>query len=443
MKIVQSFYSNNKSIQDNFGWVSPECHLLSWTLSVHLLTQLYDKVELYTDKIGYDILINKLKLPYTNVHVVLDDLNKYPNGLWAIGKIKTYSLQKEPFIHVDGDVFTLKKFLNNDFEQCEILCQNIESITPIEESIRRIFSKITYIPDFMKIFYIDNKNKGSYNFGIFGGNDIELINKYCNEVFKFIEKNSDTNIKFDSSFNILFEQMLFAAFVSNKNVTISTLLKDLDKKGIEKPINNYKGLADFENFYSQKFIHVLGDYKHSEYFNQKFMDFMFLYYPELVEKVVQIIPERFSYLNFNYVFNRKTNNKIMHNYKNNTLKNRNEKIFARNLITFSEQNQIKSLESNRKIFPTKEYEFIEDQSKIIVINFTKNNEGLVDDIQIIILNILEQNQEGITFALLKEKIKEYIDFEMSHSEKISFNKLIRQILFAFIRSKIIYIDETK
>lgn len=49
-------------------------------------------------------MIDDLKLPYTKVHVVLDELNDYHKNLWAIGKIRTYQLQEEPFIHIDGDV---------------------------------------------------------------------------------------------------------------------------------------------------------------------------------------------------------------------------------------------------------------------------------------------------------------------------------------------------
>ena len=50
------------------------------------------------------MLVDRLKLPYKEVHVVYDDLAVLPHH-WAIAKIKTYTLQEEPFIHVDGDIY--------------------------------------------------------------------------------------------------------------------------------------------------------------------------------------------------------------------------------------------------------------------------------------------------------------------------------------------------
>ena len=111
MKIVQSFWSgNNWSLDKNYGWYSSKYHWLGWVLSVNQLRKFYDEVELVTDRIGYEILINKLKLPYSKVHVILDDLNQYNENLWALAKIKSYSFMNEPFLHVDGDVFIWEKF---------------------------------------------------------------------------------------------------------------------------------------------------------------------------------------------------------------------------------------------------------------------------------------------------------------------------------------------
>ncbi len=78
---------------------------MSWTLSCLNLRKFYENVELVTDEVGYRYLIEKLKLPYSSVRVELDCINTYPSSLWAIGKLYTYGIQNEPFIHVDGDVY--------------------------------------------------------------------------------------------------------------------------------------------------------------------------------------------------------------------------------------------------------------------------------------------------------------------------------------------------
>ena len=90
MKIIQSFWSgNNDCLKDGYGWLSPIYHYASWILSCNQLRKYYDDVILVTDRAGYDVLIDNLHLPYTNVIVCLDELSKYSSNLWALAKIKT------------------------------------------------------------------------------------------------------------------------------------------------------------------------------------------------------------------------------------------------------------------------------------------------------------------------------------------------------------------
>lgn len=126
--IVQSFWTGQQNTETNsFGWLSPKFHALSWALSSLQLSKFYD-VELYTDNNGCELLINKLQLPYKKVHVVLDELNHFHKDFWALPKIKTYSLQKEAFLHVDGDVFIWEKFPGK-LLRSDIISQNLEITT--------------------------------------------------------------------------------------------------------------------------------------------------------------------------------------------------------------------------------------------------------------------------------------------------------------------------
>lgn len=100
---------NKNSLTDSYGWLLPIFNYLSWIISCNQLRRYYDDVTLVTDSQGYDVLINKLHLPYTDVIESLDCLNHYNPNLWALAKIKAYQSIKEPFIHVDGDVFIWTK----------------------------------------------------------------------------------------------------------------------------------------------------------------------------------------------------------------------------------------------------------------------------------------------------------------------------------------------
>ena len=56
---------------------------MSWTLSCLSLREHYDEVALYTDQKGYDVFINKLHLPYTEVNVVYDKNLCLPHHAFA------------------------------------------------------------------------------------------------------------------------------------------------------------------------------------------------------------------------------------------------------------------------------------------------------------------------------------------------------------------------
>lgn len=213
MKIVQTFWSGENTDRRNYGWLSPKHHFLSWILSSNQLRKFYKNIELITDSHGYELLINRLKLPFTKVRVELDSLNTYPSDLWALAKIKAYSLQDEPFLHIDSDAFIFEAF-SEEFLQSDLVCQNAEILSPYyPESWIKISAQLPYIPDALQ--GIGKKEIEAYNMGIFGGHNLEFIKNYTDQVFSFVDQNaafwnsSSTSKEDLFNFNIFFEQKLF------------------------------------------------------------------------------------------------------------------------------------------------------------------------------------------------------------------------------------------
>ncbi|MCD8029667.1 MAG: hypothetical protein LUF85_02210 [Bacteroides sp.] len=206
MKIIQSLWS--KPATETGGWSHQAFYLMSWALSCLKLKEFYDSVELYTDKKGKELLIDTLQLPYDKVHVVLDDLNEYNPTLWALGKVYTYSLQKEPFLHVDGDVYIWDKFPDS-FAQAPLIAQNKEenyehNILYAKQLVANGFEFEPYLnprydPDIIEA-----------NAGILGGNDIDFFQLYTNKVFEFIATNKERiesrGQHADGYINTIFEQ---------------------------------------------------------------------------------------------------------------------------------------------------------------------------------------------------------------------------------------------
>lgn len=190
MRIIQTFWSGNKDtiLDASYGWYNSMYHIMGWVLSSNLLSKLYNELELYTDKKGYELLITELKLPYTKVHVLLDDLNTYDSNLWALSKLHVYSLQKKPFLHVDGDVFIWEKFDKN-LLQSKLIVQNLERGTDYyKNKWIKLKEDFVFIPEEILEEESKSENMYAYNFGIFGGSDLKFIEKYTNLSFKFVKE---------------------------------------------------------------------------------------------------------------------------------------------------------------------------------------------------------------------------------------------------------------
>ena len=226
MKIVQTFWSANKSLlYDSFGWSLPEFHLMSWALSCMSLRQHYNEVVLYTDTKSASLLIDKLGFPYTDVIIQFDNLT-CPTSHWAYPKILTYSLQADPFLHVDGDVY-LPKPLNIKIQRAELVAQNQETGTDYYRKMVEYFLHCNFIlPDWFRKS-LEKVSVLSYNAGVLGGNDLDFIQQYCEKVFRILYDNrllSLDNKHAQVSNNIIFEQILFATLVEKYSKEVETMV---------------------------------------------------------------------------------------------------------------------------------------------------------------------------------------------------------------------------
>jgi hypothetical protein len=180
IKIIQTYWTKPVMADSSFvegrnigRWLSLRYNCASWMYSCLKLSQFYN-VELYTDKIRYELLIEKLNLPYTNVHVCLDDLNDIPVQMWALSKLYTYSLQTEPFLHIDGDVYIWDRFAS-EIENAELVVQHIEREKNrhyYRDALRFMQNNDFKIHTSLSGLIETEKPIISVNAGILGGHDI-------------------------------------------------------------------------------------------------------------------------------------------------------------------------------------------------------------------------------------------------------------------------------
>lgn len=286
MKIVQSYWSSGSGLNMQSGWLSPEYHWMSWALSVCQLRKFYDEVELVTDAVGKRILIDTLQLPYTSVRVVLDDaLAGYSHNLWALAKIYAYSIQDEPFLHVDGDVYIWQRF-SLQIENAELVAQNFEVDFPFYQApLRAVQAHFGQIPSAMLRELEAQKQIFSCNTGVIGGHLLTLFKTYKDQAFDFIDNNVHHLVQVDiEHFNICFEQFLYYCLAKEQGINLSYII---DNQGQFDP--SYPGFANFHTVpYHTWYIHAMAEYKRQESVVRHLAKRLRLNYPKLYYHILRV-----------------------------------------------------------------------------------------------------------------------------------------------------------
>lgn len=229
MNIIMSLWTKPCVGGKAHGYSSIECMIDSIILSANVIKRHYSEVHFYTDKQGYDWIEPYLnKLPFTKIEVCLDEINWLDDRYWSLGKMYVYSLQKEPFIHIDNDVFVWEKF-NEQLLDSDFLFQEIETFN---DSIWDFYNKGLKIYGLAipkEIEVLDS----AFNCGVFGcltKEALDLIPIYYKTGFNFVKRTKIIpNIEKESMSNrwlasVIIEQVFIYSLVLANNLKFNTLL---------------------------------------------------------------------------------------------------------------------------------------------------------------------------------------------------------------------------
>lgn len=214
------------------------------------------KTCLYTDKIGYDLLSD---INYDEI-IFFDDLllSQFSKQIWSLGKILAMSLVKEPFVHIDFDVFLFKK-INENFYEKDFFALHREPWIDCHEHVLKIYE-----------LYPDKNNINfnfyqSFNFAIAGGKNFEKINYVCKNVIDFaIEYKEEIekiqNIKYSWERPVIFEQIMIPHLLKTifniETETIFPFIGNKDNLPLEE--SEIKKFL-IENFVKNSIIHLHGN----------------------------------------------------------------------------------------------------------------------------------------------------------------------------------------
>ena len=214
-------------------------------LSALLALKNYGNITLITTKKSSEFLKG---IPYTNVELFEDFIDPKLKETWSISKIYAYkqiTKKKEPFLHIDYDVFLFKR-LPQWFETSPIVSQNIENFKRVNSSYD------------LKTFFNNCPNKGiinsdimySCNMGVFGGNDLGFINFYINKALELL-LDDENRINYwenkdvvTNSRAIILEQYLLVNCLEFLNKKMTTLFKDAEPEESEAKNLGYTHLLD-------------------------------------------------------------------------------------------------------------------------------------------------------------------------------------------------------
>ncbi len=154
--------------------------------------------------------------------------------LWSAGKIVAFSAQREPFFHIDGDVY-LTGTLPPSYEGVDALCQFLEmrgsypNFEGLYDSHRlTIESNLAWLPECWRFM-----SEGvSGNCGIIGGANLQAIHRYADDALRTLlnplNQSGWNRIAIRSPMNCVIEQQMLWASMRAQDVVLTPLFTEED-----------------------------------------------------------------------------------------------------------------------------------------------------------------------------------------------------------------------
>ncbi|NMH28011.1 DUF6734 family protein [Flavobacterium silvaticum] len=269
MRIVQSFWSKpfssastDPGARYKAGWSSQAGFFYASLLSCLKWREFYGDVILYTDDHGKKLLSEQLQLPYSEIRTDLNRLDEYPPELWALGKILTYSLQEEPFLHADSDVFIWKKLPEALFEG-QLFAQNVELNFPRYQDFMAMMTERFENVSGKFPLYAQTSDCYAFNAGIFGGSEYNFFKKHKEAAFDIVKANLDKLQGIDSfMFNMVYEQLLSFEMANGEGLDCRLYKSHMNEAFTD--VMKFHVVPAFDEY-----IHTIGYAKRSNVMNEQ------------------------------------------------------------------------------------------------------------------------------------------------------------------------------
>jgi hypothetical protein len=224
MKFYLSYWSRNLKKDTNI-----ENKKIMMKICVNQLRKYYNDVNLITDENGKEIFKN---INWTSIDTSLENLPKNYKYIWALGKIMAYKLiaeKNEPFIHLDYDIFLIKKF-SEKILNSEIIMHSKE-IFPSRKA-KHSYGIEEFYNQCPSKYIAENSRKIEivYNTGIVGGKNYLFFKKYSELIFNILYDKNNQNFWKNSgnscSRSLILDQYYLTLYLNQLNIKPNLLFEE-------------------------------------------------------------------------------------------------------------------------------------------------------------------------------------------------------------------------
>jgi len=220
--------------QESAGFNSTKELACFLSLSVEYSKKFFEEVELVTNDYGKRILVNKYKLPFTSVNTALNKLDIHPD-LWAFAKIVSYSIQKEPFVHIDLDVILWEK-IPSRMTKSRIFFQHKDTFD-MQPGYRYLVDAISATT--VSYYCSEKRIEHAHNCGVVGVNDLSLTKKWLDLAKNFIFNESNRHfwnkLENKAQMNYLFEQYFISCICAGEGFDPDVLIRNFSYNSVVNP----------------------------------------------------------------------------------------------------------------------------------------------------------------------------------------------------------------
>lgn len=254
MNIIMSLWTKPCVGEKAHGYNNIQEMMESLVVSCNTAKKHYSEIHFYTDKLGREWIEPYMKyLPFTKIVVCLDEMNWLDDNYWSLCKMYVYKLQKEPFIHIDNDVFLWDSFPKELFEN-DFFFQEIEYFNELG---RDFYTRgLDVFKDALPKDFIETD--GAFNCGVFAcltEEALKLIETYYDMGFRFVENTKNLKSLDKEALSsrwlatVIIEQVIIYSLITNSNLKFDVFLHHGDY---------YNGYTKNYNF---RYTHTLAHHK--------------------------------------------------------------------------------------------------------------------------------------------------------------------------------------